>query len=507
MRLMRFAAGVAVLAVMATALADPSGAGWFSRLAREAAESGGGVATRGSGKLGLGALDNAAAHVAGLPKMSSGTSLAAHVTPEGHWKFASREGQVYTAATPEELARVGTALAPEVSAGEKLSLYLSEDTVFTQRAALKDLPKDAELHVVVGDEAYKLRRTGSADDLAAEVRPNVVVAIADRPLFEEAVYRLARPLNKSNIRVLALETGGPQRLSSVPRFDPATKAALVDQVDPSSLPAALSGMKGQTALVSGRIEGNVLTFRPSSGPEQTLDVAKLVRAAEAADVNLVLLQTAAAHQPGGRNWLWQKVAVAGLDDAMKRATFADFLSALGGAGSELSIKAAPSSHGRVVFSAVPTPAASAPLTETLGGWIGWDNWAGEVTGHVAVKAAEIYARDEARERELDARIVPGIPSGLQFAYLGSLVAGLIAWQVSFPWWARIWPPEQRGDYAGRFGFIAARVARFLACALVFLPLAGIPALFWLGALQLWGVITWPVRAARWLRDRLAPRRA
>jgi hypothetical protein len=505
MRLKALAAGLAVLAATTVALPERTGAGWLSRIAREAAEGGGGVATRSAGKAGLGALDNAAAHVASLPKLSSGAALAAHVTPEGHWKFASREGQIFTAATPDELARVGSALAPE-AAGGKLSFYLSEETIFTQRAALRDLPNDAELHVVVGDDAYKLRRVG-AEDLAAEFRPNVVIDVADRSMFDEAIYRLARPLNRSNIRVLALETGGPQRLSSVPRFDPATKAALVDQVDPSLLPAALSGLKGQTALVSGRIEGNVLTFRPSKGPEQALDIAKLVKAAEQADVNLVLLQTGAAHQPGGRNWLWQKVEVSGLDDAMRRATFADFLSALGGAGSELTIKATPSSHGRVLFSATPIKTAAAPITDTVGSWIGWGQWMGEVTGNVVVQAAEVYARDQERERELDARIVPGIPSGLQFVYLGSLVAGLIAWQVTFGWWARIWPPEQRQDYAGRLGYIAARVARFLAYALVFLPLVGIPALVWLGLLQFWTLVTWPLRAARWVWIRLAPGRA
>ncbi len=506
MRLSFVAKGLLALAVIA-ALPAPSGAGWLSRIVREAAEGGGGVASK-IGKTGVGALDNAAAHVASLPKISGGTALAAHVTPEGHWKFANREGQVFTAGTPDELARVATALAPEAAPGGKLAVYLSEDTVFAQRAALKDLPADADLHVVVGKEAYRSRRpAGAADDLAAEFRPNVVVHLADRTLFEETIYRLAKPLNRSNIRVLALETGGPARLSSVPRYDPATKAALVDQVDPSALPTALASLKGQTALVSGRIEGGRLTFRPSSGSEQTVDIAKLVKAAEEADVNLVLLETGAAHQPGGRNWLWQTVTVSGLDEAMKRATFADFLSALGGAGSELTVKAAPGSHGRVVFSAVPTPAASAPLTETIGGWIGWSNWLGDITGNVAVKAVEVYARDEARERELDARIIPGIPSSVQFAYLGALVAALIAWQVSFAWWARVWPPEQRQDYAGRMGYWAARVARFAACIGLFLPLAGIPALLWLGILQLWTMITWPFRAVSWLWARVSARRA
>lgn len=500
------ARGLLALAVLA-ALPAPSGAGWLSRIVREAAEGGGGIASK-IGKTGVGALDNAAAHVASLPKLPGATALAAHATPEGHWKFANREGQVFTAATPDELARVGAALAPDAAPGGKLALYLSADTVFAQRAAVKDLPADADLHLVVDGGAYRLRRpAGAAGEFAAEFRPNVILSLADRALFEETLYRLARPLNRSNIRALALEAGGPSRLSTVPRYDPATKAALVDRVDPAALPSALASLKGQTALVSGRIEGSSLIFRSSSGPEQTLDVGRLVKAAEDADVNLVLLETGAAHQPGGRNWLWQTVTVSGLDDALKRATFADFLSALGGAGSELMVKAAPGSRGRVVFSAVPAPTASAPLSETLGGWIGWKSWLGDITGNVAVKTVEIYARDQSSERELDARLVPGIPSSLQFAYLGSLVAGLIAWQVSSAWWARIWPAEQRQEYAGRLGYWAARLTRLIAYVAVFLPLVGAPAFLWLVILQLWAMVTWPFRAASWVWGRVSARRA
>lgn len=509
MHLARWLVAVLVLSA-AMAVSGTSEAGWLSRILREAAETGGGGAVSRLGKTGVGALDNAAAHVAALPRLplagGGKTALAAHATPEGHWKFVNREGQVFTAATPDELARVGAALAPEAAPGTRLALYLSEDSVFAQRAALRDLPNDADLHLVVGKDAYRLRRTGTADGLAAEVRRGVVVGLDDRALFDEAVYRLARPLNRSSIRVLALETGGPARLSSAPRFDPATRAALVDQVEPAALPVALSGLRGQTALVSGRVDGNVLTFRPSRGPEQTLDIARLVKAAEDADVNLVVLETGAARQPGGRNWLWQKIAVTGLDDALKRATFGDFLSALGGTGGELAVKAAPGSSGRVVFSATPAD-ASVPLTRTVGGWIDWDDWISNITGDVAVRTVQVFARDEARERELDARIVPGISSAIQYAYLGSLVAGLLAWQVSSAWWARVWPPEQRQEYASRIGYAAARLARLLARLLLFLPLVGIPALLWLGVLQIWGLITAPFRFLGWLWSLMSPRRA
>lgn len=251
----------------------------------------------------------------------------------------------------------------------------------------------------------------------------------------------------------------------------------------------------------------MLTFRSSNGADQTIDVAKLVKVAEEADVNLVLLATGVSRQPGGRNWLWQTVEVSGLNDALKRATFADFLSGLAGTGSELTVSATSGSIGRVTISAVPTPAASAPLKDTVSGWIGWDDLLGEVTGHVAMRSVEVFARDEAHERELDARIIPGISSTIQYIYLGSLVGGLLAFQVSFPWWRRIWPREDRQEYSSWIGYALARVVRLAALVFVFLPVVGMPALMWLGMLQIWGMVTAPFRFLGWLRNRFRPQRA
>lgn len=494
MRALRWAALAVMLAVLAAGSVAPSDAHWLSRIVREAGDAGGSAGLKAE-RRGLGALDEAASHVAKLPRLARGTALAAHVTPEGHWRFVSREGDVFTAATPAEMARVRTTLAPNAAPDDPFALYLSADSVFARRELLRDLP-DADLHLVVGKESYPLRRPGAGGEWVAEVRPNVTVDLANRTLFQEAAFRLGRPLNTASIRVLALEPGGPKRLTTAPRRDPKTGAALVDQIDPALLPDALSGLKGQTALVSGRIEGNRITVRPSRGPEQALDIEALVRAAEASDVNLVLVHASAAHQPGGRNWLWQRIAVTGLDEALTRATFADFLSALGGGG-ELAVQAAPGSVGRVVLSAIPTPGVTAPITNTLGPWIG------DITGHVAVHAATVYARDAAHERELDARIVPGIAAWIQYLYLGAIACGVIGLAVARSWWVRVWPPEDRAEYAGRFGYWAARAARFSAFLFVFLPLAGLPALMWTGLLSIWSLITAPIRGWNWLRGRSA----
>lgn len=493
-RFLRWVPPAAVIAALAVGFAAPSEANWLTRLAREAGEAGGAAGMK-AGRLGLGALDEAAGHVAKLPRVGQGTALAAHATPEGHWRFASREGEVFTAATPAEMARVRQALAPDAPPGGPLSLYLSADTVFARRNLLGELP-DAELSVVVGKDAYKLRTPRAGGDLIAEFRPNVAVALTGLALFKEAVAKLARPLDKARIRVLALEPGGPKGLAASPRRDPKSRAALVDRIDPELLPQAFANLRGQTALITGRVEGGSIVVRPSRGAERSLGIADLVSAAERADVNLVVLKASAAHQPGGRNWLWQRIAVTGLDDALTRATFADFLSALGGGG-ELAVRAASGSQGRVVLTAIPEPGMTAPVTDTLGHWIG------EISGHVVSQAIEIHARDDARQRELDSRIVPGIPSDIQFLYIGALAMGVIGFAVARGWWLRIWPPERRGEYAGRLGYWAARIVRGLVFVLVFLPLVGIPAVIWTGVLWIWSLLTVPVRAWSWLRGRSA----
>ncbi|HEY5829221.1 MAG TPA: hypothetical protein VIV01_12740, partial [Hyphomicrobiaceae bacterium] len=263
-------------ALLIHSFAQPTHANWLGKVIGAAEQSG-----ARAGKHGLGALDNAVAHVRSLPAKADGAILAAQATQEGHWRFVNRAGETFTAGTPEELKRVIAVLLPDAKPDVRLSLYLTEETIFQNRAALKDLPKGSELYVVANKEAYRILKhgEGAAERLYAQVRPSLVVEMGERKAFDEAVWQLARPLKAANVRVLALEPGGPPRLASTPRIDPATKRTLVDTVDPASLPAALGTVRGQTLLVTGRVEGRVLYVQPSSGPEKSLLLPDLFRAA------------------------------------------------------------------------------------------------------------------------------------------------------------------------------------------------------------------------------------
>lgn len=465
--------------------APPAEANWLGKIIG-AAEHAGSRAMR----HGAGALDNVAAHLKTLPHKPDGHALAAAATPEGHWRFVNKAGETMTVASPEEMRRALSILAPDAAGAEsKLALYLTENTAFQHGALLKDLPKTADLHVVIDKAAYPLvrRPDAAAGRIFAQVRPSLMVELGERRLFDETMFQLARPLNKANIRVIALEPGGAASLAAAPRLDAATGRALTDSIDPDGLRHALGAIRGQTALITGRVEGEHLYFKPDGSPERSLLLRDLTTAAEAADVNLVIVKSATPRQPGGRNWLWQRVQVRGLDTALQRATFADFLDALGGSGGRMVANATPQGALRTRLDVRPAPElgaapTSAPITDTLADIVS------ELAGKVVTSGVEASLPSSERQRELDSRLIPGVPSFLQFGYLALVVAGLFGLPVARTWWQRMWPAEQRGEYASAFGHLAARAVRGAVMLLAFVPLVAVASAPAQAALSLWGMV-------------------
>lgn len=490
-----------VFAVIAslTVGGDVAQANWFTKLVQEAGEAGG-----KAGRLGIGGLDNAAAVIRKLPNKSEALALAAHATPEGHWKFVNRDGDVFTAATPDEMGRVIPSLAPDaLLTGRKpeLSLYLSETTVFEHSARLGELPSGARLHIVVGKDHFRIRTVERAGKsvIQADVRPNVVVPLTTRFEFDEAIWQLGRRLNRADIRVVSLEPGGPEALMAAPRFNKSGGTAMVDNVDPDRFVSALQSVRGQTVLVSGRVEGGVLHFAPSSGPARTMQLKELTEAAAANDVNLIVLQSAGARQPGGRNWLWQTVEVDGLKDAMKRATFADFLNALGASRGQMSVAVTPQSKSRVLVQIEPSGTSAVPMGDLVGEFL--TEAVSSVTGNVVTSSINAHVNSGHRQRELDSRIIPGVPGWAHLFYFGGIIAGLMGLGVAREWWTYVWKKETRGDYTNAAGYYAARVVKFLIFVLIFLPIVGLPAfivgVFW----QFFAIVSAPFRFAKWLFTR------
>ena len=474
-------------------------AGWLDKLGPAPEKAG----TEPGAKT-PGALRRAAEQVKALPPRPDAVALAAEATQEGHWRFLNRVGEVYTAGTPDEMKRAVTVLHPGAKPGARLSLYITADTLFRHRTALRSLPAGADLFVVIGDGAYRLSRRadGTLERYYAEVRSSTVVELTDRRLVEEAVWQLERPLRSAKVRVLALEPGGPPTLHGWPRIDPASKRADVDVIDLFSLSAAMGAVRGQTLLVTGRIDGDLLYVRPSSGAERSVPVKDLFKAAREAEVNLIVLQTATTpRQPGGRNWLWQRVEVQGLDEAVRQAKMADLLNALAPSGRRFAAVALPLGN-RTVLDLNSEDVAGSSVKGQVGDF--FSGIVSDMAGRVSITGVQANLQSAARERELEQRLIPGIPSGAQLGYLALLFFGMIGIPVSRPWWQGIWPPESREDYAGRAGYLAARAVRAAAFTLVFVPLTGPAAAPYNLASQIRDAVTGPVRLWRLLTTRRTP---
>jgi hypothetical protein len=445
-------------------------------------------------------LGHALAHVKALPDRPGVHALAAEAGQEGHWRFVNAKGETYTAANAGELAGMRDSLLPGTS-GE-LALYLTPETVTTRRAFLRDLPPEAQLFVATHSGAYRLVREGSGETeiVLAQIRPNLRTRLDSKELFSETLFQLNQPLKPSRLRVLALESGSADRLPVVPRFDPETRMALVDRLDPARLSSSLNHVQGQTVVLTGRVENDALSFIDPNGGDGSLPLEDIRAAARNADVNLVIVKSETRRQPGGKNWLWQTATIPGLDAAVKQPTFGDFLARIAPDAEPLTILARRDGFDRVVLEALPS-SDSRPLSVSFTGWM--DSLAGDAMGRITMAGFEADLRDESRHIELDRRIVPGISSSIQIGYLVVLALGLFGLGTGWSWWTGIWPTEDRAEYGSYIGYALARLVRGLAFVLVFLPLMGLPLFLRYVGLQLWALLTAPVRFMRWLRERLA----
>ncbi len=441
----------------------PSTAGLFSFARSSAHVAKGGVAT----------LETVASYVKSLPAKPGHAALAGSVSHEGHWTFVNRAGETITAGSPDELKRVLRVLSPDQSKPDsRIAIYIAEETAFKGRAHLKDLPKVADLNGMIGSESYRLVKQGDDANLRlfAEVRPRLLVSLTERAHFDEALWQLGRKIDAGTVRIIGLEPGGPAGLTTASRLDPGTKRTLIDSIDPDRLRHSFGAIRRQTAVLSGRVDGELLMFKPASGAEKSLLLRDLTAAAEAADVNLVILKSAAARQPGARNWLWQKIDVAGVPPPMERTSLDEVLTALAGDGGALAVTVSKTSAIRTMFEVrrvnLSSEKSGNPIVAVV------KDVVSEVAGNIVSDEIEAWMESAERKQELDQRIVPGIPSDWQFGYLGLLMFGLIGWPVTARWWGRLWPPEAAGEYPSRFGYWAASAVRGGAFVTLFLPLAG-----------------------------------
>lgn len=415
-------------------------------------------------------LQRLAQRLAQMPEGAPAT-LVARVSAEGHWSFINASGEAFTAANTTEIKRAFEILLPNAGPLPP-TLILTGDSIFASAALLAQLPKVAVLKLGWADDTFPLVTAGNGTTVhyLAELGPNLLLELTTAAAFTEATLQLQRPMLRRHFRLLSLEPGGPHMLAAQPGRDRSSGRAPVDAIDPEFLSSALGSLRGQTAALVGRFEGDALIVKPPDAPQRALSWAALTAAAIAADVDLLVLKSPSPQQPGGRNWLWQNVEIKGLEYALGHATLADFLAGLGSPSSRLVLTVSQASADRTILQLSPVTGLPAPTftPSAIGNVV--SNAVSGMLGNIVHEGAVANFRSAARQAELERRLLPFLSSSLQWLIIGFFIAGCAGAPVSWRWWQRLWPAEQSSDYAQAQGLWAARAVRVLIFVLVFLPL-------------------------------------
>jgi hypothetical protein len=478
-------------------------ANWLTSLGEIAATTGkvAGKTGRLAGEMSAG-LEGAVKAIARLPAEGQAGAIAAEALDGGAWRLRNAAGETITATSAES---VRGALAGLTGDAKTLTLFVDQDTAFAAREAIAALPADAKLHLALDDLSLPLLRQGTGDGtrLYAELNQGVILALQDRALFSEALWQLQRPLGKAGMRVLSLDGGGPRALATVGRRS-AEGMPVAEAIDPGALASALPSLRGQTVIVTGKVEGETLAFAGISGTEGKVAVADLMAAAERSDVNILVLDAGVAKQPGGTTWLWQERGIANLDSAMAKASLGDFIAALSRGQGRLAVDADWGASGHFRLSAKPAaaaaPAASGEIAaktlseSTLELAI---DLAGKVAGNVAPQTTTAALNSRDTQWDLDSRLIPGIPALLQYQLLGNWVLGLIGFHEARRWWAFL--QRRVAGIVPPFTW-PVRIGSELLYWLIFAPLIGslafIVTVFRIligQVMDLVRIVTWPFR--------------
>ncbi|KAB2846877.1 MAG: hypothetical protein F9K44_14555 [Hyphomicrobiaceae bacterium] len=416
-----------------------------------------------------------------LPETERSRALLAHLIAEGHWRFLNAKGEVVTASNREEVKRAIATLLPEAGfeGGRNLSqlaLFLTDETAVSAGAKLAELPREAALLVIVASAAYAVDRqtVAGAERLFARSNASLLVEIKDLVSLRETFWQLSRPLSGSGLRLIALEPGLEVSKSPAPSRKPA--AGEINAIDPANLKVALAALKGETAVLTGRIADDMLWYQPRNGPRRSLALDELSRIAEAADANVIVLETRSTKQPGTRNWLFLSRGFKGLTPSLaagQEAATGDLIAAFAAVQGNFVVRVLEHPGGRFALTAMPAKMVDVkPGEERRGIKSYWQGALSVFTGDMVVEKIWMTAKSRARQGELDVRIVPGLPSWLQLTYAALIASGFLGLPTAWAWYGRLWPAEDRAEYANRVGYLAAEGFRRALFAGLFLPLSG-----------------------------------
>ena len=346
----------------------------------------------------------------------------------------------------------------------------------------------------------KAMTKGSGDHVfGVNVSKRTVVLASNGQQMKEALWRMGRGMNRGDVHLVSFD--GTAR--STPNLLPVLTNGMPKPtlINPKKLNEALRTLRGKTLIVSGKVEGTDLVVDSAKDGRHVIQFDELKQLAAREDIDLFIVGKRSPKQPAVKTWFGSP-----FESQMKKAfqanTYGDFLSALHGEKKLLTIDTKLAANNRLTFQSL-----SGESVEKLGGltsFIKEIDIVGALAGRVVSKLSEISldlnVKDKERASELNARIIPGVPSILQYLYIANIIFGFVGWTVSRWVWHKIWPPRARTDFSSLISFIGMKLLRFAVFVfgllglfgLLFAALFGFKQVFdWV--VVIWLIVTWPFR--------------
>jgi hypothetical protein len=369
----------------------------------------------------------------------------------------------------------------------RVELYVQDEQLFSHRAKLTALPDNLALRVVHRrKKTYPLNKTDST--LQVEARPHVLIETTTLRDLDEILFRLERDLNRASLRLLKIVPGTSDNLPSLPDRVVA-RAPEPQAVDPGRFGESLRALRGQTAVLTGRIEnGQLLTQTRPGGNTTRLPLAEIRAAARDADVNLIVLDAVTPLQPGSRGVLGKRRSKT-LDAAFQTRTGGDFIAALARHDAPISLRATNNGSRHVAIRTVKR----SPDVEI--------NARNASDRELLLHGIQFLTRTREFEEEHDSRVVWWLPSYVPVILFFNLMAGVLAWAVAYrQWWERIWPAPVSRSWLQRNAVTSARLFAFFV---LFLPLFGSLALVWMVLRTALTILMIPINFVVWISSRIA----
>lgn len=413
-------------------------AGLFSSLSKVASKAGkaGKVAGAGKGMLTAGGLSK-------LKTVGAAAVLLEVAPGGGGLRYVDELGKTIKFNESPSLSKIADEF--NIPKEKQVEVFADIDTLATSHPDVLNIAKSDNLFLVGKNNTKLLVSVGRDNKLAVEFAPNVKVRVAvasgDTKLFQEASVHLNRAPNLANIRQIALSNDA--KLTDLPQVAFRQDGLpVVGGISPDGIETAFSIIKGQSALLSGKIEDGFLLYKTGLTTTGRVSLDRLKKAASDANVDLTIIDIGSTRQAkiGSASKMSAKLAQA--------RTNADVYSTLTPKGQELLIDASQDIRGRVQITAIATkPNKADGLTSKAA--IDTTSLAADVADYALMRAAvygaraiHVYTNDEDRARELANRFIPGIPSWIQYLAIVNLALGLFSSISGWRFWRRVWPTPQ-----------------------------------------------------------------